>query len=224
MGTLNLVRHGQASFGAADYDNLSELGRRQSERLGEYFRNSGRRFDAVLTGSLRRHAQTWDGIATGMLVEPGEPFVWAGLDEYDPAALIGAVHRKKLDMPKTPEDMRNHFRLLREGLLAWMAGASKPVRMPTYVEFKAGVVDALEYVRELYPDGDVLVVSSGGPISTALGHVLGANPEVTVELNMRIRNCSLSQLSYTPKKHSLLTYNMLPHLEGAEYASWITYA
>ncbi|MEI7538018.1 MAG: histidine phosphatase family protein, partial [Comamonadaceae bacterium] len=26
MGTLYLVRHGQASFGAADYDKLSELG------------------------------------------------------------------------------------------------------------------------------------------------------------------------------------------------------
>jgi len=38
MGTLYLVRHGQASFGAADYDNLSELGHKQSARLGEYWR------------------------------------------------------------------------------------------------------------------------------------------------------------------------------------------
>jgi broad specificity phosphatase PhoE len=37
MGNLYLVRHGQASFGAADYDQLSELGQRQSVRLGEYF-------------------------------------------------------------------------------------------------------------------------------------------------------------------------------------------
>ena len=41
MGNLYLVRHGQASFGAADYDNLSELGHRQSVRLGEYFAGKG---------------------------------------------------------------------------------------------------------------------------------------------------------------------------------------
>ena len=49
MGTLYLVRHGQASFGAEDYDQLSELGRRQSVRLGQYLRDKGLGFDAVLT-------------------------------------------------------------------------------------------------------------------------------------------------------------------------------
>lgn len=227
MGILNLVRHGQASFGAADYDNLSDLGQRQSHRLGEHFRATGKRFDAVLTGTLRRHAQTWQGIASGMQLDSegaSDVLVWPGLDEYDPAALIGAVHRQKLDIPKTPEDMRNHFRLLREGLLAWMAGETKPVRMPSYAEFKAGVVAALDHVREQHPDGDVLIVSSGGPISTAVGHVLGAGADATVELNLRIRNCSLSQFSYNAKKHSLMTYNMLPHLDSPAYQSWITYA
>ena len=65
MGTLYLVRHGQASFGAADYDQLSPLGRQQSERLGAWFRERGLRFDAVLTGTLRRHAQTLAGIEAG---------------------------------------------------------------------------------------------------------------------------------------------------------------
>ena len=65
MGTLYLVRHGQASFGAADYDQLSELGQRQSVRLGEYLANKGVTLDAVLTGTLRRHQQTYAGIAQG---------------------------------------------------------------------------------------------------------------------------------------------------------------
>jgi broad specificity phosphatase PhoE len=51
MGNLYLVRHGQASFGAADYDNLSELGHRQSVRLGEYFASRQVHFDAVMTGT-----------------------------------------------------------------------------------------------------------------------------------------------------------------------------
>jgi broad specificity phosphatase PhoE len=52
MGHLYLVRHGQASFGADNYDQLSELGGWQSERLGQYFASKGRAFDTVITGSL----------------------------------------------------------------------------------------------------------------------------------------------------------------------------
>ncbi|MDP1886245.1 histidine phosphatase family protein, partial [Polaromonas sp.] len=47
MGTLYLVRHGQASFGAENYDVLSSMGHRQSVRLGEYFKYKGVTFDAA---------------------------------------------------------------------------------------------------------------------------------------------------------------------------------
>ena len=63
MGTLYLVRHGQASFGADDYDVLSPRGHQQAVRLGEYWRARGMAFDAVMTGTLRRHTETLDGIA-----------------------------------------------------------------------------------------------------------------------------------------------------------------
>jgi broad specificity phosphatase PhoE len=66
MGNLYFVRHGQASFGADDYDQLSELGSRQSVRLGEYLAEKGLQFEAVYTGSLKRHIQTYGGIQTGM--------------------------------------------------------------------------------------------------------------------------------------------------------------
>ncbi|MGH6638721.1 MAG: phosphoglycerate mutase family protein, partial [Polaromonas sp.] len=66
MGTLYLVRHGQASFGAADYDVLSALGHQQSLRLGEYFKDKGLTFDAALTGTLNRQIQTFAGICEGM--------------------------------------------------------------------------------------------------------------------------------------------------------------
>ncbi|MGZ7244367.1 histidine phosphatase family protein, partial [Streptococcus pyogenes] len=65
MGNLYLVRHGQASFGAADYDQLSELGHQQCRHLGAYWRECGQHFDAVFTGTLRRHAQSLAGIAEG---------------------------------------------------------------------------------------------------------------------------------------------------------------
>src|SRR5450830_1557696 len=69
MGTLYLVCHGQASFGADDYDVLSALGHQQSVRLGEYFKYKGVRFDAALTGTLTRQIQTFVDIYKGMGLE-----------------------------------------------------------------------------------------------------------------------------------------------------------
>jgi len=222
MGNLYLVRHGQASFGAVDYDNLSSLGVQQSVRLGEYFAQKGIRFDAVLTGSLRRHAQTWAGIASGAALEH-DPLVWPGLNEYDSEAVIQAIHPQPLQKPDTPEVYRHHFRLLRDGLRQWMNGVVSPKGMPTYTEFVHGVSSALDHVRQNC-SGNVLMVSSGGPISTAVGHLLGTTPETTIELNLRIRNSSVTEFDFNPKRHALVTYNTLPHLDDPQYASWITYA
>jgi broad specificity phosphatase PhoE len=222
MGTLYLVRHGQASFGADDYDQLSELGRKQSERLGQYWRERGLAFDAVLTGTLRRHAQTWAGIAQGAGYTQ-DAVQLEGLNEYDSAAVIAAIHPRPLPRPDTPELYRHHFRLLRDGLRQWMNGVVSPRGMPSYDAFLAGVIGALDQVRKNH-EGNVLIVSSGGPISTAVGHVLGTTPETTIELNMRIRNSAVTEFTYNPKRHTLLSYNTLPHLDRPELADWITYA
>ena len=222
MGTLYLVRHGQASFGAADYDQLSELGQRQSVRLGEYFASKGIAFEAVLTGTLKRQAQTWAGIAQGAGMHM-KPLQWPGLNEYDSEAVIRAIHPMPLEKPDTPELYRHHFRLLRDGLTQWMNGVVSPHGMPSYDAFVHGVSSALEHVRK-HHTGNVLIVSSGGPISTAVGHVLGTAPETTIELNMRIRNSAVTEFAFTPKRHMLLTYNTLPHLDAPDYADWVTYA
>jgi broad specificity phosphatase PhoE len=223
MGTLYLVRHGQASFGAADYDNLSPLGTRQSIRLGEYFASKGLYFDAVLTGTLRRHQQTYAGICQGAGTSM-EALPWPGLNEYDSAAVISAIHPGALPRPDTPETYRQHFRILRDGLTQWMNGVISPAGMPSYSGFVQGVTSALDHVRKTHHGGNVLLVSSGGPISTAVGHVLGTTPETTIALNMRIRNSAVTAFEFTPKRHMLLTYNTLPHLDAAHYADWVTFA
>ncbi|MCY7317712.1 MAG: histidine phosphatase family protein [Ramlibacter sp.] len=223
MGTLYLVRHGQASFGAEDYDKLSELGHRQSVRLGEYFALKGIRFDAVIAGTLRRHLETLAGIREG-LQQQGEHLPWEGLNEYDSEAVIATVHPEKLHKPSSPEMYRAHFRLLRDGLAQWMAGVASPRGMPSYPQFVDGVASALDHVKANHHGGNVLIVSSGGPISTAVGQVLGVRPEVTIELNLRIRNTSVTEFAFTPKRHMLVSYNAIPHLESPEHASWITYA
>ena len=221
MGTLYLVRHGQASFGAADYDRLSPLGELQSLRMGRWFRERGMRFDAVLTGTLRRHAQTLAGIEDGLQTRH-DALALPGLNEYDSEAVVRAVHSGPLARPETPEAVRQHFRLLRTGLLQWMGGMAQPAGMPVHADFVAGVVQALDHVRTHHADGTVLLVSSGGPIATAIGHVLGLGAPATIDLNLHIRNSALSELKVGPKRHTLITFNTLPHLEGD--VNSITYA
>jgi len=131
VGTLYLVRHGQASFGAADYDQLSPLGQRQSRRLGAWFRDRGVHFDAVLTGTLRRHLQTLAGIEEGLQVHH-EALALPGLNEYDSEAVVRAIHAGPVAKAETPEQVRQHFRLLRQGLAQWMAGATQPAGMPAH--------------------------------------------------------------------------------------------
>lgn len=222
MGTLYLVRHGQASFGADDYDVLSPLGQRQSLRLGEYFKGKGVTFEAALTGTLKRQRQTFAGICEGLGVEL-QAMPWPGLNEYDSAAVIGAIHPQPLVRPDTPELYKHHFRLLKDGLAQWMAGVASPRGMPSYNGFVAGVTSALDHIRSHY-GGHVLLVSSGGPIATAVGQVLGASLEATIELNLGIRNCSVTEFAFTPQRHRLVTFNTLPHLDAPEHAGWVTFA
>jgi broad specificity phosphatase PhoE len=221
VGTLYLVRHGQASFGADDYDRLSELGRRQCVRLGEWFRAKGIVFEAALVGTLRRQVDSLQGIAEGARWQ-AEPLSWPGLNEYDSEALIRTVHAGPLAAPASADEVRRHFRLLRDGLGRWMDASAQPEGMPSYADFAAGVAGALDHVRSNHAD-HVLLVASGGPIATAVGQVLGMAPAATIELNLRLRNSAVTEFVFTPKRHALLSFNTLPHLDGPEHAPWVTY-
>ena len=217
MGHIYLIRHGQASFGADDYDKLSPLGHQQSERLGLTW-------EAVLTGSLRRHEETWSAMAKGA-GWAHTPTVWPGLDEYDSSALLQALPRdRELQDPHTPEGYKQHFRLLRDALTQWMAGTISPHGMPTYPAFVDGITSALTHIRQHCPHGNVLVVSSGGPISTLVGHLLRTPPETTIELNMQLQNTALTELVVTAHHARLVRFNTLPHLDDAAYTGWVTHA
>jgi broad specificity phosphatase PhoE len=221
MGTLYLVRHGQASFGTHDYDRLSSLGARQCAQLGHYFYERGITFDGAVRGTLLRHAQSFDAIADALPGLP-RPIEWPGLNEYDSEAVVRAVHQGPLAPPTDAEGYRKHFRLLREGLQAWMEGRTQPQDMPSWPDFVAGVTSALDHVRECF-EGNVLLVSSGGPIATAVAHVLQAPPSTVIELNLRIRNSALTEFAFTPRRHMLVSYNTVPHLDHPERSGWVTF-
>ncbi len=246
MGTLYFVRHGQASFGAANYDQLSPLGERQSQALGRYWAQQGLQFDAVITGSLMRHRQTLAHIVEGSNLEQKKRLASvfkgfdatkivanAGLDEalvgahpalneYDSEALIAAQLRASaqshegLGDPRSPDGYKAHFRVLRLALQSWIAGDIAPLGMPAFAQFRSELMQVLHGVARA--DAQVLVVSSGGPISTALMHVLGAAPLTLIDLNYQMKNTAISTLHVSTSKLHVSGFNALPHLDAPDLA------
>ena len=82
MATLYLIRHGQASFGQHNYDQLSPLGWKQGRILGRWLADRVRP-GLVVGGGLRRHRETVEAIATGYGQALPDMQVLAGLDEFD---------------------------------------------------------------------------------------------------------------------------------------------
>jgi len=220
MAELILVRHGQASFGTEDYDRLSELGWRQSRWLGEYFAERHAAFDLVLRGSLRRHAETLAGIAEGM-GRPLEAAEDARLNEYDSHALLSA-HLKGGPLP-AGEDRREHFRILREAMYAWTEGRLGGNAHEPFREFRARVLAALREMRA-GSARRVLVVSSGGPISTILAEVLGMPQRGVVDLNLQTRNTGITELQAGASRIHCVSFNNVPHLDRPDRAGTLTYS
>jgi broad specificity phosphatase PhoE len=230
MGAIYLVRHGQAAFGTDDYDRLTPMGFMQARLLGAYFGLRQIRFDAVYTGTLRRHSETAQGIFEGTAADdaPPSPQRRAGLDEYSSEALVSAlkvVHAAPAAaaVRRDPLFVREHFRVLKEALLAWTEDRIRPVGMPVWRAFQDGAVAALIEARQHFPDGNVLVVSSGGPIAAIVAAVLNAPPQTAVELNLRMRNTSLTEFASSARRHQLISFNALPHLDTHADATLSTY-
>jgi broad specificity phosphatase PhoE len=230
MGVIHVVRHGQAAFGTEHYDRLTEIGFAQARLLGGYFARRHIRFDAVFTGTLRRQAETAQGILQGhpdhgsQLVQESFP----SLDEYKPEAVMMALTGTypapaPAAARRDPVVVREHFRILREALLAWAEDRTQPEGMPAWQAFQDGAVSVLIEARQRFPDGNVLIVSSGGPIAAIVAAALKAPPATAVELNLRIRNSSLTEFASTPRRHHLVSFNGLPHID-TDLDSLITYA
>lgn len=219
MAELLLLRHAQASFGAADYDRLSELGWRQARWLGEYFAERNIVFDRVVRGSLRRHAETLAGIGEGLgaaLAHEED----AGFDEYDSHALLRAYSGS--EMPQG-NDRREHFRLLRSALYAWTDGTLALEPDERFEAFRGRVLAALGAIRAQEAKR-VLVVSSGGPISTILAEVLGMPARGVADLNLQTRNTGISELRFSGRAIHCVSFNSIPHLDRPDRPGALTYS
>lgn len=228
MAMLFLVRHGQASFGAENYDCLSDVGRQQARWLGEYFRDRGVAFRRVVAGSLVRQQDTAAEILAGMdetnVVGTVEIGTHAGLNEYDGEALYrcftdGADHRAHQN-----GDYRDYWRTFRAAFQAWTA--DRLTDMPeTWADFGARMRGALTHATEGAAREDaLLVVSSGGAIGRAVADLLGAPTATAIELNLQFRNTAFCEIIVGRDTQRLLSFNNVPHLDLPGRREALTFA
>ncbi len=223
MPIIYLVRHAQASFGAEDYDRLSELGRQQARWLGEHFAEQGLTFRKVLAGTLVRQRDTARVITDTMGAAGAQIGRHAGLDEYPAESLYRAYARRE---PREHQraDYRDYWRTFRAAMEAWAADGLSGVP-ETWDEFGARVRDALAHAVEgAARDDAVLVVSSGGAIGRAVADITSSPARVAIELNLQFRNSAFCELIAGGGSLRLLSFNSMPHLDRAQRRNSITFA
>jgi len=222
MATLFLVRHGQASFGSANYDCLSATGRQQARWLGEYFAERGTEFTRVVAGSLSRQQDTAREILAGMgrgdAVE-----THPGLNEYDGESIFRA-YTDTDPIAHQNGDRVQYWRTFRKAYEAW-AGDRLSNAAETWQDFGARVAAGLSHATEgATREQAILVVSSGGAIGRAVADLLGAPTQTAIEMNLQFRNSAFCEIIVGREARRLLTFNALPHLERPGRRDAITFA
>ena len=200
MPILILVRHGQASFGQTNYDKLSDLGHEQAVALGASLAARGILPDAWACGTMVRQAETLAGIQRGLGVPPTKDHtVHSGLNEYDFTGLLNARFADK-DAPEgIHTDRKVHFRNLRETVSDWKRDQiTAPPEM--WAEFCDQTSAALTDVMAHKNAKITLAVSSGGAIAQMVARVLGAPNTTQIELQLQIKNASMTTIVYSASK------------------------
>lgn len=216
MAEILVVRHGQASFGADNYDQLSDLGRRQGQVLGDTLRAMGWQPDRAITGSLARQKQTLAEM--GFSVEPEEHSGWNEYDFHD--LLHQRFGGRAPDAVIT--DRKTHFRALRETLGEWQRGG-----IPTAGESWTAFTDRVEAARRHATDTEaerVLVVSSGGVIARLVSATLQVPDPQMIALNLQIKNTSLTRFFSSGERFFLHEFNSVPHFHDAKRAELMSYS
>lgn len=235
VGSIYLIRHGQASFGAKDYDVLSPLGMQQSQVLGAHMARLGLNLHRAIAGSLRRQQDT-GRLALAQMAEQGltvPPLETdAAFNEFDAEAVLRALLPALLpDEPDAMDILRNaaHNRSEFQRLFAliiarWHSGEHGSDGLESWEAFVGRVADGLQRLLDGAKTGQhIAVFTSGGSITALLHRVTGLPASQCFELNWQIVNTSLNQLRFNAGEVALAMFNSHSHLLLEQDPALITY-
>lgn len=238
MALLTLVRHGQASYLADDYDKLSPLGEQQARILGQHWFQSGAVFDQIYYGPACRHVHTGE-IVAGVYSDAGvdwpKPVKLQELDEYAGIQLmrtflpglmethedIRALEAEFRQAPDQNAAFRVYDRLFQRITRMWVNEELDSPDVESWKSFRERIARAIEKIREnAGKNGRIAVFTSGGVIGAAVGSALELSAHKTLEISWASRNASYTELLFSSDRFSLSSFNNHPHLDRPELLTY----
>ncbi len=234
MALLTLVRHGQASYLKENYDQLSDLGKRQARMLGEYWIRTKTSFDQVYYGPACRHLRTGQ-IVADVYRQAGqpwpEPVTIPDMDEYVGTAIVRTFLPGLLETHEDIRALEAEYRRTEEQNAAfkiydklfarisrmWVDGELDSPDLESWKTFCVRIDRGIQMIRDSAGENKRIVVfTSGGVIAATVRLALDLAPQRTLELSWASRNASFTELVFTPERIWLSSFNNHPHLEDED--------
>jgi len=222
MGAIFLVRHGQASFGKADYDELSALGHQQAQYLGKTFANIDPP-DTIVSGAMKRHRQTAQGL-TSEISHPVPSIIDKGFNEFNHEELVVKLNPDWQDKAAFQQYLNNFdsprkafHDIFTRAMVRWFQGEHDDEYEESWPVFQQRVIDALLRIRNQAEQGaKIYIFTSGGPISVICQWLLKLDNHATYGINENLANAGVTRLLYNRDKLSLSYLNNYSHLQHSK--------
>ncbi|MCW8107855.1 histidine phosphatase family protein [Alteromonas ponticola] len=230
MAAIYLIRHGQASFHADDYDKLSALGIEQAAFVGRAMAYQKVVPDAIYRGDLLRHQET----AEHSLPEYGEGLdvhIMPQWNEYDHREILARYDERLATPSSTKELLGSHpnpkdafKQAIMNAMDRWMSGVYDSDYTESWDNFTSRVFDGIEVVRQAVHQASV-VYTSGGPISVITCQLLGLPLTDLMKINWMLVNGGITKLIVRGKNRKLALSSLNEHSIFANTADkrFITY-
>ena len=243
MASIYLIRHGQASFGSADYDQLSEKGSKQAVIFGQFWRSSvvPHKF---YSGDLLRHGQTLKGFTEGYQGQETPMIIHSGFNEFDHVDILTNYNKEwknfaamSAAVNKLNDPNKTFQKEFANALNRWVSGDFDSEYQESWSKFKRRCIRALQDIikqelansrkfvnnlSETKTSKNILVFTSGGTISAIVQHILQLSDHHALQINQQSRNTSVTKLLFSEDMLSVDYLNNYNHLEQAG-DNWITF-
>lgn len=242
MGAIHLIRHGQASFGKANYDKLSDLGIVQSAHAGKHFSNAGIRFHKVAAGEMLRHRETMEHCLQTMREANASPaghapqadttpLITGAFNEFDHEEVVARFRPDFADKTVMATYLAQQARpaaafqaIFDQAMRRWLSGVHDGDYKESWEQFRDRCLTGFHGLLEHCAAGEnIAVFTSGGPISVITQHLLGVPDEHVLKLNYAMINASITKVFYNGERVSLSSFNNYSHLESATDPALVTY-
>lgn len=224
-GCIYLVRHGEGSYTAGDYDQISSLGVKQARALGRWIANRGQHFRYVVTGNLRRQKQTAKecmAVLPELLKKGSDWLIDDGFNEFD---ALGVLARYRPDMGRPGamgaylskyENPALEFKKLYAGAVRrWVDNQDDNGYRESWPDYKKRTIGAIKRIIEnVSNDQNVIVFTSGGTISTICQELRPIPDSDMIDLMSSLVNCGVTKLLLTQDAINIGYINCIAHLDG----------